>query len=111
MKLKFSNASDAGNFECQVSTNPKISQVFKLTVVGKYFGSDDLIIFQNKPPPPKKEVKFINCRLSTIMNIVHIVIFVSYLLKSESKRFRRNLMSRLVVHPSITDLKLVKLVS
>lgn len=33
LKLKFSNASDAGNFECQVSTNPKISQVFKLTVV------------------------------------------------------------------------------
>jgi len=33
LKLKFTNASDAGNFECQVSTNPKISQVFKLTVV------------------------------------------------------------------------------
>ena len=35
LKLKFTNASDAGNFECQVSTNPKISQIFKLTVVGK----------------------------------------------------------------------------
>ena len=35
LKLKFTNASDAGDFECQVSTNPKISQVFKLTVVGK----------------------------------------------------------------------------
>lgn len=33
LKLKFTNASDAGNFECQVSTNPKISQVFKLNVV------------------------------------------------------------------------------
>jgi len=33
LKLKFTNASDAGDFECQVSTNPKISQVFKLTVV------------------------------------------------------------------------------
>jgi len=33
LKLKFTNATDAGNFECQVSTNPKISQVFKLTVV------------------------------------------------------------------------------
>ena len=35
MKLKFTNATDAGNFECQVSTNPKISQIFQLTVVGK----------------------------------------------------------------------------
>ena len=35
LKLKFTNATDAGNFECQVSTNPKISQIFKLTVVGK----------------------------------------------------------------------------
>jgi len=33
LKLKFTNATDAGTFECQVSTNPKISQVFKLTVV------------------------------------------------------------------------------
>ena len=38
LKLKFTNASDAGNFECQVSTNPKISQIFKLTVVGKIQG-------------------------------------------------------------------------
>ena len=35
LKLKFTNATDAGNFECQVSTNPKISQIFQLTVVGK----------------------------------------------------------------------------
>ena len=35
LKLKFTNASDAGDFECQVSTNPKISQVFELTVVGE----------------------------------------------------------------------------
>ena len=35
LKLKFTNASDAGHFECQVSTNPKISQDFKLTVVGE----------------------------------------------------------------------------
>jgi len=33
LKLKFTNASDAGKFECQVSTSPKISQVFKLRVV------------------------------------------------------------------------------
>merc|ERR1712110_18890 len=33
LKLKFTNASDAGQFECQVPTSPKISQVFKLRVV------------------------------------------------------------------------------
>jgi hypothetical protein len=33
LKLKFTNASDAGNFECQVSTNPKISQIFKLNII------------------------------------------------------------------------------
>jgi len=33
LKLKFTNASDAGNFECQVSTNPKISQIFNLNVI------------------------------------------------------------------------------
>jgi len=33
LKLKFTNATDAGNFECQVSTSPKISQVFTLRVV------------------------------------------------------------------------------
>ena len=34
LKLKFTNASDAGNFECQVSTNPKISQIFTLNIIG-----------------------------------------------------------------------------
>ena len=34
LKLKFTNASDAGNFDCQVSTNPKISQIFKLNIIG-----------------------------------------------------------------------------
>ena len=38
--MKFTNASDAGDFECQVSTNPKISQVFKLTVVGEKKSKD-----------------------------------------------------------------------
>jgi len=33
LKLKFTNASDAGNFDCQVSTNPKISQIFKLNII------------------------------------------------------------------------------
>jgi len=35
LRLKFTSATDAGKFECQVSTNPKISQVFSLKVVGK----------------------------------------------------------------------------
>ncbi|XP_023340316.1 protein amalgam [Eurytemora carolleeae] len=33
LRLKFTSATDAGKFECQVSTNPKISQVFSLKVV------------------------------------------------------------------------------
>jgi len=33
LKLKFTNASDAGNFECQVSTATKISQIFKLNII------------------------------------------------------------------------------
>ena len=37
LKLKFTNASDAGNFDCQVSTNPKISQIFKLNIIGITF--------------------------------------------------------------------------
>jgi len=32
LKLKFTNASDAGKFECQVSTSPKISQIYQLIV-------------------------------------------------------------------------------
>ena len=35
LRLMFSQATDAGKFECQVSTNPKISKTFSLTVVGK----------------------------------------------------------------------------
>jgi len=33
LKLKFTNASDAGAFECQVSTSPKISQIYKLVII------------------------------------------------------------------------------
>ena len=45
LKLKFTNATDAGNFECQVSTNPKISQIFKLTVVGINLSDFFLLVF------------------------------------------------------------------
>jgi len=33
LKIKFVKKSDAGKFECQVSTSPKISQTFSLTVI------------------------------------------------------------------------------
>lgn len=35
LKLKYVTARDAGRFECQVSTQPKISKTFSLNVVGK----------------------------------------------------------------------------
>ena len=36
LKLKYVTARDAGRFECQVSTVPKLNQTFSLKVVGKY---------------------------------------------------------------------------
>ena len=50
LKLKFTNASDAGNFDCQVSTNPKISQIFKLNIIG------------------------IKCHLTVLYNLVNIAV-------------------------------------
>ena len=35
LKLKYVAARDAGRFECQVSTVPKISQTYSLKVVGE----------------------------------------------------------------------------
>ena len=35
LKLKYVGARDAGRFECQVSTQPKISRTFSLKVVGE----------------------------------------------------------------------------
>ena len=35
LKLKYVTARDAGRFECQVSTVPKLNQTFSLRVVGK----------------------------------------------------------------------------
>ena len=35
LKLKYVTARDAGRFECQVSTVPKLNQTFSLKVVGK----------------------------------------------------------------------------
>ncbi len=35
LKLKFVEASDAGDFECQLSTSPKLSKTFRINVVGK----------------------------------------------------------------------------
>ena len=43
LKLRYVTARDAGRFECQVSTVPKLNQTFSLKVVGKYI--DPLIFF------------------------------------------------------------------
>ncbi len=37
LKLKYVTARDAGRFECQVSTVPKLNQTFALRVVGKRY--------------------------------------------------------------------------
>ena len=37
LQLKFVEAEDAGRYECQVSSEPKISHFVTLTVVSKYF--------------------------------------------------------------------------
>ena len=36
LKLKYVVAQDAGKFECQISTSPKLNQTFNLKVVGKF---------------------------------------------------------------------------
>ena len=35
LKLKYVLAQDAGKFECQISTAPKLNQTFTLKVVGR----------------------------------------------------------------------------
>ncbi len=35
LRLSFAERTDAGQYECQVSTDPKISKVFSLNVVGE----------------------------------------------------------------------------
>ena len=39
LRLRMVKEEDRGNFECQVSTEPKLSKVFTLNVIGKYFGN------------------------------------------------------------------------
>lgn len=36
--IKYATQSDEGEYECQVSTEPKLSHVVKLNVVGEYKG-------------------------------------------------------------------------
>lgn len=36
MQIKFPQLRDAGIYECQVSTEPKMSMAFRLNVVGKF---------------------------------------------------------------------------
>ena len=35
LKVRFVQADDAGDFECQLSTSPKLSKTFRINVVGK----------------------------------------------------------------------------
>lgn len=39
LRLTFIEATDAGLYECQISTSPKRSKIFKLNVVGMYVSS------------------------------------------------------------------------
>ena len=36
LRFRLIREADAGNYECQISTSPKLSQTFTLNVVGKY---------------------------------------------------------------------------
>ena len=37
LRFRLIRESDAGKYECQISTSPKLSQTFTLNVVGMYF--------------------------------------------------------------------------
>ena len=36
LRFRLIREADAGNYECQISTSPKLSQTFTLNVVGEY---------------------------------------------------------------------------
>jgi hypothetical protein len=36
LRIQFVAAEDDGNYECQISTSPKLSKIFHLSVVGEY---------------------------------------------------------------------------
>ena len=36
LKVRFVEAEDEGDFECQLSTSPKLSKTFRINVVGEY---------------------------------------------------------------------------
>ena len=44
LRFRLIRESDAGKYECQISTSPKLSQTFTLNVVGMYF---NLLSFSN----------------------------------------------------------------
>ena len=37
LRLRMVKEEDRGNFECQVSTEPKLSKIFTLNVIGKFY--------------------------------------------------------------------------
>ena len=39
LKVRFVQAEDEGDFECQLSTSPKLSKTFKINVVGESAGA------------------------------------------------------------------------
>lgn len=46
LKVTSPQTRDSGTYECQVSTEPKISQAFKLNVVGKLIRMTDTLMFK-----------------------------------------------------------------
>jgi len=56
LKLRYAGAADAGKYECQVSSKPKISKTFSLRVVGECW---DLPFIQS--PLNLKKVQAIFC--------------------------------------------------
>ena len=52
LRLRLAKEQDAGGFECQISTSPKLSKIFTLNVVGEHM----TLVFSHwlvlRTPPP-----------------------------------------------------------
>ena len=53
LRFRLIRESDAGKYECQISTSPKLSQTFTLDVVGKFI------------------LRYIRCFILTLSNILY----------------------------------------
>lgn len=58
LQIKFVQPRDAGIYECQVSTEPRISENFHLNVVGKQLMGDIFIGYHNNKLVAKLILKF-----------------------------------------------------